>query len=164
MTMRAGDARAFSWLLVLALAAAVGGCGAKRDDAKERMAIGATIDAAYDGFTHARGRELCEQLTPEARRAWTAVLADRVPLVKGRPCARQWTTVYLRVPLSMQPRFADEVANWNRGGTTVAGDTAKVRFEDGAVWELRRIGGRWRIDRLPILPRGWSDPSGRLTD
>jgi hypothetical protein len=161
--MRVNSAPARS-LLAFTLAAMLGGCGDTHDDTKDRAGVTRAVNAFYDGFTKADGAELCRQLTPPAERALMNAMVDLAPAVRGRTCAEQFARVYTRVPLDNQPRAGDEAGDWNGGGITIDGDTAHVRFEDGAVWHFKRVGDTWRIDRFPILPRGFDDPSGQLTD
>lgn len=142
---------------IFSLLLCLGGCGTTQGStpktSPDEAAIRQTVGEFLDGFEKADAGRVCAVLTSTLRQTTTRKLWELEPSLRGKSCDQALVAFYRRAPLNRQPPAAEEAGNWNYRGIKVDGQRATVRFSDGRTWTLRKIGTRWLISDMPILPQ-----------
>jgi hypothetical protein len=138
------------WVVVLIAICALVGCGGP---SVEEQAAG-PVRAYFEGFASADGRQLCEQLTPEAAQD-LFVQSDFAGEDASLGCADLVRSVASRLPAEARR----SIGVIDVLGVQVDGDRGTVRFgEPNAAGQtpeevpVVRVGDRWLIERLAEPP------------
>lgn len=125
-------------ILVAVLAA--GGCGDFATPTPEDV-----VSAAVSGLSKGDEKQVCGQLTPDAKKKLLAVLADDPPLVeriKASSCEEAITKVHAQLTQPIRAVLEDgEVEE-----AKISGDKAVVHVTGtGVDVELQKVDGEWKI-------------------